>query len=755
MRLPFISYLLCNQWALNVYEHKGENPSVEEIKRNLYTLARCLDMYKPDYCFVDDINEEMQDVGVRDEHSLSLFLVKSLKWLAKRYLLYLKGRMYVKKEMLEEWMEVVKVFPPLVIEAAFFLDNEQLALDETSFFRNVLRPLFANTAIRRPYHRNLEKLVEEATGLSDLHIHINGTSETDMIWWSQIGEVDIWSRSFDEVWGYSEVNRQREQLSEVPLSVYKKRLRDGKKLLNDILKELTHSESFKMLFKTNYKFLHPKSLDETPRLALGAYFYIKVLQLLVYPEHKKDTSHKFYHLLLILGDAHRMIVQQKWQKGFPQFQMITENGYRWRHEEKNYESRFAQLSCDNGFRFLRYIEGRFSPKLTFEENMALVNGISKGFKTFKDKNNADDVDLRLIAHFIKMKDRYPNYHFCRHRDLRVMNHKKALALNKMGMYLEQQKRINIVGIDAAANEMDAGPEVFAPTFHWLREKWRKRNRDLHFTFHAGEDFRHIFSGLRMMVEAVDFLEMEQGDRIGHGTAAGISPQLWMERMDGSVKIRKGEWLDDLVMVHELILRPSNPYADLVELMPRIHAEIMDLFHEIYDDNNSVSDMVKAWQMRRHEPKVDRKDRSRVERMFWDYHFNSNVKKRYNQMMSLRIRQSYFSTTHIEHLQNLVLDYIAHKDIAIEVPLSSNVAISFYNNANEHHLQRWMDDSSENDLLIPPIVVGTDDPGIFMTNIYIEYARISSYLESHGYGFNARVEAIKNMIKTSNYYCFKE
>lgn len=39
----------------------------------------------------------------------------------------------------------------------------------------------------------------------------------------------------------------------------------------------------------------------------------------------------------------------------------------------------------------------------------------------------------------------------------------------MGMYLEQHKIINIVGIDAAANEMDAGPEVFAPTFQWLRE----------------------------------------------------------------------------------------------------------------------------------------------------------------------------------------------------------------------------------------------------------------------------------------------
>jgi len=755
MRFPFLSYLLCNQWALNIYEHKGDNPSVEEIKRHLYTMAKCFDMYKPDYCFVDDMDEEMQAVGVRDEHSMSLFLVKSLKWLAKRYLLFLKGRMYVKKERLEEWMDVVKVFPPLVIEAAFFLDDEQLEQDETSFFRNVLRPLFANTAIRRPYHRNLEKLVEEATGLSDLHIHINGTSETDLIWWSQIGEVDLWSNSFNEVWEYSEINRQREQLSEVPLSVYKKRLRMGKQLINDILDELTACENYKMLFKNNHKFYHPKSLDETPRLALGAYFYIKVLQYLERPERKKDISHMFYHLLLILGVVHRMIVQQQWQKGFPQFQMITENGYRWRHEEKNYESRFAQLSYDNDFRFLRYIEGRFSPKLSFDKNMALVNGISKGFKAFKAKYNADHVELRLIAHFIKMKDRYPNDRFCRHRDLRAMNWKKAIALNQMGMYLEQHKIINIVGIDAAANEMDAGPEVFAPTFQWLREKWRKRNRDLHFTFHAGEDFRHIFSGLRMMVEAIDFLEMEQGDRIGHGTAAGISPQLWIERMDGSVNIRKGEWLDDLVMIHYLILKPSNPYVDLVELLPRIHVEIMDLYHEIYNDNNSVSDIVKAWQMRRYEPDDSRKDKSRVDKMFWSYHFNANVKTRYNQIMSLKISKSYFTTTHIEHLQNLVLDYIAHKDIAIEVPLSSNVAISFYNNADEHHLLRWINDSSENNLLIPPIVVGTDDPGIFMTNIYIEYARISSYLESHGYGFNARVEAIKGMINTSNYYCFKE
>ena len=76
----------------------------------------------------------------------------------------------------------------------------------------------------------------------------------------------------------------------------------------------------------------------------------------------------------------------------------------------------------------------------------------------------------------------------------------------------------IVGIDAAASEFDAPPEVFAPAFRYL-----KRNGFKHFTYHAGEDFYHLLGGLRCIYEAVDFLNLSYGDRIGHATAAGISP----------------------------------------------------------------------------------------------------------------------------------------------------------------------------------------------------------------------------------------
>lgn len=119
MRLPFSAYLLNDEWTLVAYEH-GELTSMADILRRLYMLGKAKDVYQPDYCFEGSFEEEMRELGCNDKCSLSQLIVKSLKYLAKRYLMYLKGNLYVKKDMLDEWMEVVRVFPPLLIESAFF-----------------------------------------------------------------------------------------------------------------------------------------------------------------------------------------------------------------------------------------------------------------------------------------------------------------------------------------------------------------------------------------------------------------------------------------------------------------------------------------------------------------------------------------------------------------------------------------------------------------------------------------------------------
>jgi hypothetical protein len=76
---------------------------------------------------------------------------------------------------------------------------------------------------------------------------------------------------------------------------------------------------------------------------------------------------------------------------------------------------------------------------------------------------------------------------------------------------------------------------------------------------AGEDFHHLTGGLRTIYEAVEFLDLRQGDRIGHATAAGIHPDIRLQHVGQNFVISRGEWLDDLIFVlHILGKYPESP-----------------------------------------------------------------------------------------------------------------------------------------------------------------------------------------------------
>ena len=148
--------------------------------------------------------------------------------------------------------------------------------------------------------------------------------------------------------------------------------------------------------------------------------------------------------------------------------------------------------------------------------------------------------------------------------------------------------------------------------------------------------------------------MEQGDRIGHGTAAGIEPSLWMNRMGNTVKMRKGEWLDDLIVAYHLISGNENKYNDLIQLLPKLHNRIMDLHKEIYGTFNSIKEMTDAWAFRKydgdilrgytHIDKFDFAEMEKVTKMFKDdtaakrlyrkYHFDTKVKTEYNKFFDV-------------------------------------------------------------------------------------------------------------------------
>lgn len=86
-----------------------------------------------------------------------------------------------------------------------------------------------------------------------------------------------------------------------------------------------------------------------------------------------------------MGNLHKLLVQQKNQKGFTQFGVIPDNDLRWSHESKEYLKRLRQIISDNQFCFIDYLEGRFSPSSQSNDNLKIIKKINDDLKSFVRK----------------------------------------------------------------------------------------------------------------------------------------------------------------------------------------------------------------------------------------------------------------------------------------------------------------------------------------------------------------------------------
>lgn len=68
---------------------------------------------------------------------------------------------------------------------------------------------------------------------------------------------------------------------------------------------------------------------------------------------------------------------------------------------------------------------------------------------------------------------------------------------------------------------------------------------LRMTLHAGEDFRHLLSGVRATMEPFEWRLLRPGDRLGHAMALGVDAERWFQR-NSEVLIRRWDRLQDLV-----------------------------------------------------------------------------------------------------------------------------------------------------------------------------------------------------------------
>lgn len=490
-----------------------------------------------------------------------------------------------------------------------------------------------------------------------------------------------------------------------------------------------------------------------------------------------------YHIICAM--VHRVSVQQEAAKGFDLFEVLARSPLRDQAELSLVKERLIQQ--ERTARLLG-LEARISGKRSrkkFLDNklLPLTNGfeavIKNGAGPGKEKEGLARYELGVICHFIKKRDdtrkaaaaRLPRGSFIsgRHGELRAslllqakmllsITHRKGIKLSTNTEKDERKKngerRRNpleyLMGVDGAGNELNAPPEVFAPSFALIRHFQECHAREkparadsctrtepsppLNFTFHVGEEFHHLLSGIRAVDEAITFLKLKDPSRLGHCLALLIDPGLWLKRA-ADVKLPKLEWLDDLVYLRGITAAKEFPQ----ELSDFLDREIARLSEEVYGAAFHPETLKMAWKLRELGPTSMEKDLlvqiqrrrelreplSQAEDIWTRYHFSKRVWVEGGEIMTLAFDKKYVEmlAAAMDVAGKEVLAQVQKKGLAIEVCPISNRRIGPLGSICDHPILQWICPGTGKQKNGIPFMLSTDNPGLFQTSLPIEYAAV--------------------------------
>ena len=173
--------------------------------------------------------------------------------------------------------------------------------------------------------------------------------------------------------------------------------------------------------------------------------------------------------------------------------------------------------------------------------------------------------------------------------------KQALEIIKFReWYPSSASRVR--GIDACSQEIGCRPEVFAPVFRLLGCHSASEFKDgveiplpkLGKTYHVGEDFLDLVDGLRAIQEAIYFLNLDCGDRLGHAIALGIDVDNWYAGKQNRIALPVQDLLDNLAWFCHALQHYKVPDSDL--LRRELNKEFEYWFRIVYLNYMQDEDM---------------------------------------------------------------------------------------------------------------------------------------------------------------------
>lgn len=305
-------------------------------------------------------------------------------------------------------------------------------------------------------------------------------------------------------------------------------------------------------------------------------------------------SNLFHAYLVIKESIRAEMVQTNDYVGFENF-AIHQSRKEYFSSGVEFEKNMARMAVRDTLRTQNIIslEARITPADTAKGNYNIISFFDKAIDEKGEFRNR----YYYVFHFIKAQEKdlgTMDGLVCRAFYKRNDIKKRAYALkNFRENYPLAASRV--LGIDAAAQEIGCRPEVFATVFRFLKshtfsyDVGRGKNvlPQLRISYHVGEDFLDIVDGLRAIEEAILFLGMDCGDRLGHALALGVDVNDWYASKGCRVSLPMQDYLDNIVWIYYSIIRYQ--IADVDSLKSYLEAEFSDCFRKIYGSSiNRIS-----------------------------------------------------------------------------------------------------------------------------------------------------------------------
>ena len=460
----------------------------------------------------------------------------------------------------------------------------------------------------------------------------------------------------------------------------------------------------------------------------------------------------FYAYLLIKNRFRQELMQTNSYKGFANFGIYERRKEGFIPEEGSYANLVqaeAVSSFFSGKASDSYLEVRITPKdsiFALDSSIKyLVETIGETVKMSKHEKQ----QYRFILHFIKERDVFKNGP--RHRSLRASVMRSSISLIRWRNFEFNMNADRIVGIDAANSELHCRPEVFAQAYRFCRHhSWNRLNQnpnELHFTYHVGEDFYDVIDGLRAVWEAIHFLGLTRGDRIGHGLVLGTEVRSYYATRRGLVYLPKQVLLDNVVwLLHEGDFqgRVDNLYRDLTNLYQSLVLEIYgykplldDYFQSLClrgdspDSHNITARPVTQWnQLDENDDSlavIARRNKEAIH-LFRQYHYNRAVVSRGDIVREFKVENELIKV--IQNTQLRMLHLIEDMGIAIETNPTSNIKIGHMSTYNSHPLMEFNNVGLKvsGQYRGISVSINTDDRGVFGTSLEREFSLVAAALE---------------------------